>query len=81
MYWLWRHGHRFLEPALPAFNDSVDVARRLHTQTAATGRPSLIHALTDRAMILTAGYRYPDALNDYHEALTLHSTTRPTGQP
>ncbi|MEU0557473.1 hypothetical protein [Dactylosporangium sp. NPDC006015] len=74
-YWLWRHGHRFLEPALPAFNDSVDIARRLHTQTTATGGPSLIHALTDRAMILTAGHHYPDALNDYHEALTLHSTT------
>ncbi|MEV4134165.1 hypothetical protein AB0J72_18585 [Dactylosporangium sp. NPDC049742] len=73
VYWLWRHGHRFLEPALPAFNDSVEAARRLHTETTATGRPLLIHALTDRAMILTAGHRYPDALHDYHEALTLHS--------
>jgi hypothetical protein len=31
VYWLWRQGHRFLEPALPAFHDSVDAARRLHT--------------------------------------------------
>ncbi len=75
VYWLWRNGHRFLEPALPAFNDSVDTARRLHTRTPATGRPPLIHALTDRAMILTAGHRYSEALNDYREALTLHSTT------
>jgi tetratricopeptide (TPR) repeat protein len=75
VYSLWRHSHRFLEPALPAFDDSVDTARGLHTRDTATGRPSLIHALTDRAMILTAGHRYPDALNDYHQALTLHSTT------
>jgi uncharacterized alpha-E superfamily protein len=43
--------------------------------TPATGRPALIHALTDRAMILTAGHRYLDALNDYQEALALHPAT------
>jgi tetratricopeptide (TPR) repeat protein len=75
VYGLWHHGHRFLEPALPAFHDSVETALRLHTHTPAAGRPMLIHALTDRAMILTAGHRYLDALNDYQEALALHPTT------
>ncbi|MEU4164792.1 hypothetical protein [Actinoplanes sp. NPDC026670] len=69
VYWLWHHGYRFLEPSLPAFDDSVEAARRLLAHSPGPGRPALISALTDRAVLLTAGHRDADALNDYEEAL------------
>jgi hypothetical protein len=71
VYRLWHCGHRFLEPTLPAFDNSVAAARRLHAEAGVTGRPALARALTDRAMLLIAGARYPDALADYEEALNL----------
>ncbi|MEU8664863.1 hypothetical protein [Actinoplanes philippinensis] len=70
VYGLWHHGHRFLEPTLPAFHNSVDAARQLHSH-APGGRPALAHALTDRTVILIAGHRYAEALDDYQEALAL----------
>lgn len=70
-YWLWRRGYRFLEPALPAFDDSVTAARRRHDQDGPPGRPALGAALADRAMLLVAGHRYADALGDYERALLL----------
>jgi hypothetical protein len=69
LYCIMRRGHRFLEPTRPAFDASVDVARRLCAETGDAGRAHLVRALTDRAMLLVAGHMYVDALRDYEEAL------------
>ncbi|MCP2323355.1 hypothetical protein HDA40_001862 [Hamadaea flava] len=73
-YWLWHHGYRFLEPTLPAFNDSVTAARMWHSTDAPRRRPALARALTDRAMLLITGHHYTEALTDYEEALYLMGT-------
>ncbi|MFF4349620.1 hypothetical protein [Streptomyces sp. NPDC001530] len=60
-----RRGHRFLEPALPHFDEGVAPARRLGDG------PWLARALFDRASLLTAGHRYADAYADFLEARAL----------
>lgn len=74
-YWLWRQSHRFLEPTLPFFDNSVAAARRLPVEEGDGRPPALVNALTDRAMLLVIGGRYPEALSDYTEALKLLGTT------
>jgi hypothetical protein len=73
VYWLWHQGHRFLAPALPAFDDSVAAARHWHDESGLFGGPALARALTDRAMLLVAWHRCPNALADYEQALDLAS--------
>lgn len=66
----FRHKHRFLEPALPALDESVALARRL-------GDPGwTARTLLDRASVLTAGHRYADAYADFQEARALRETSR-----
>ncbi|GIG59778.1 hypothetical protein Lfu02_41500 [Longispora fulva] len=69
MYRLWRCSTHFADPTLPAFDDSVTAARRLHADLGAASRLVLARALTDRAMLLITAHRYPEALVDYEEAL------------
>ena len=59
---LWRRSHMFREPTLPAFDTSVEAARR-------AGSAALARALTDRALIRVTAHHYTDGLTDYLTAL------------
>jgi hypothetical protein len=71
VYRLWRCGHTFFDPTIPALHDSVAAARRAYGESEAVGRLLLARALTDRATVYVAGHRYTEALADYQEALPL----------
>ncbi|BCJ64852.1 hypothetical protein [Polymorphospora rubra] len=68
----WRSGTRWAQRCRPAFDDSVEVARRCHDAGAVEGSALLAQALTDRAGLAAADGRFEAALNDLTEATHLH---------
>ncbi|MEV0610819.1 hypothetical protein AB0I61_31115 [Polymorphospora rubra] len=68
----WRSGTRWPQRCRPAFDDSVEAARRCHDARAVEGPALLAQALTDRAGLAAADGRFEAALNDLTEATHLH---------